>query len=450
MPGCGGAAGGVFKLIVNDGKADRLLMATSLLNMRIRDVMCARRRRGYADITPTLVDLEKTHIIFVSAHFKPFAAIGYEYQRINPTAGTAQLGNSCQFSIPQFGDFFNDMVFRAKFAKIQCATATTPSQGSSEFPSDDAPLFYQLVDAFGNVIAGDSTHRNLVRWCEFPGNRLFDIVRFDVNGNPLDEYSVNASVFKEKFGVPSNKREGYNRLLGQENKIEGVGCPASCVIDTLDPADLDGISTQSVDAPVDGVYSITSSTTSGAFSLPDFYSRECVSVYNGLQTPKPCHDESVIWHPLQFWFNEDVRLSIPSVSIPFGQRFITVNLTTQDNLVFSFPNLYLRTVDNIGTNPFSTLTDYRCITYTPITSTAFNSEPETLNLQTLELYINNIFVNPEVHDIFIKRIGFNLIRVHREQRTRVNTSTGNEQLTQLKWPIEYFYLCSTCRNAFSY
>jgi hypothetical protein len=62
----------------NDGKADRMIMATKLLNQRIKDVMCARRRAGKADITPTLVDLERTHILYVNAHFKPFAAIGYE------------------------------------------------------------------------------------------------------------------------------------------------------------------------------------------------------------------------------------------------------------------------------------------------------------------------------------------------------------------------------------
>ena len=38
-------------------------MATKLLNQRIKDVMCARKRAGKADITPTLVDLERTHIL---------------------------------------------------------------------------------------------------------------------------------------------------------------------------------------------------------------------------------------------------------------------------------------------------------------------------------------------------------------------------------------------------
>jgi hypothetical protein len=32
----------------NDGKADRMIMATKLLNQRIKDVMCARKRAGKA------------------------------------------------------------------------------------------------------------------------------------------------------------------------------------------------------------------------------------------------------------------------------------------------------------------------------------------------------------------------------------------------------------------
>jgi hypothetical protein len=72
------SAGAVFKLIANDGKADRMIMATKLLNQRIKDVMCTRKSAGKADITPTLVDLERTHILYVNSHFKPFAAIGYE------------------------------------------------------------------------------------------------------------------------------------------------------------------------------------------------------------------------------------------------------------------------------------------------------------------------------------------------------------------------------------
>jgi|SRR3989344_780923 len=43
------------------------------------------------------------------------------------------------------------------------------------------------------------------------------------------------------------------------------------------------------------------------------------------------------------------------------------------------------------------------------------------------------------HDIYIKRIGFSLIRVYRFQRLTQNTSTGEVLLSQLKWPIETIY-----------
>lgn len=46
------SAGGVFKLIANDGKADRMIMATELLNQRIKDIMCMRARSG---LTPVQV-----------------------------------------------------------------------------------------------------------------------------------------------------------------------------------------------------------------------------------------------------------------------------------------------------------------------------------------------------------------------------------------------------------
>jgi hypothetical protein len=73
------SAAGVFKLIANDGKADRMIMATELLNQRIRDIMCMRAKQGYSDPTPTLVDIERTHLLFVNAHFKPFNWAPFSY-----------------------------------------------------------------------------------------------------------------------------------------------------------------------------------------------------------------------------------------------------------------------------------------------------------------------------------------------------------------------------------
>ena len=109
------ATGGIFQLITNDGKQDRMLMATSLLNTRLKLITETRAADpGISDSTPTLLDIEKTHILFMNAHFKPFAAIGYEYNTVKTNSGTTTLGSQITFSIPQFGDFFHDMLLRVK------------------------------------------------------------------------------------------------------------------------------------------------------------------------------------------------------------------------------------------------------------------------------------------------------------------------------------------------
>ncbi|NBQ43653.1 MAG: hypothetical protein EBU23_14615 [Mycobacteriaceae bacterium] len=159
---------------------------------------------------------------------------------------------------------------------------------------------------------------------------------------------------------------------------------------------------------------------------------------------------------MRFWFNDDVRLSIPSVSIPFGQRFISIELTSAANLVFEFPGMYLETIIDDGTNPAGDFpatqgvipaepagavgpTRLRQKVYAPLTANGgFGSNPPSVD--AIELYINNIFVNPEVHDIYIKRIGFSLIRVYREQRQRSAYGSSDMLLSQLKWPIEYMFV----------
>ena len=510
------STGAVFKLIANDGKADRMIMATKLLNQRIKDVMCARNAAGKADITPTLVDLERTHILYVNAHFKPFAAIGYEYNKVRPQSGSAILGTGVTFSIPQFGDFFHDMVCRVRLSAAYANAYAIPALGSAQFPVNVAQTstvpakFYNIVDAFGNIVApGGSAAaasagqvQNLVRYCEFPGNRLFNNVKFDVNGNPLDSYDYMVPTMLEKFCTPPHKRAGFNRLVGQENILDGYSGPKQARAvdpDALVSAGLQtpagvinknttgqsnqtvgvfgiGAATQVADSVLGngglisttnlntGILSSTIASTpaqawpwgfNAGVPAPAQYdiSREYKQYLSGPQTPKPVQPALEIWNKLRFWFNDDVRLSIPSVSIPFGQRFITIEMAQSANMVFEFPSLFLETIYNDTTT--STLSaqvgapgiyqpeqgsalQQRIKTYSPLG--LIGGINSAFAIEAVELYINNIFVNPEVHDIYIKRIGFSLIRVYRQQVQRTQYATSEVLLSQLKWPIEYMFV----------
>ena len=105
------STGGIFNLITNDGKQDRMLMASELLSQRLAEIKASRANMDNPN--PTLSDIERTHILFMNAHFKPFAAMAYEYNKV--VANNPTLGSKVQFSIPQFGDFFSDMVVYVKY-----------------------------------------------------------------------------------------------------------------------------------------------------------------------------------------------------------------------------------------------------------------------------------------------------------------------------------------------
>ena len=448
------ASGGVFKLIANDGKADRMIIATALINQRIMDIMCYRKRQGRADPTPTLLDLEKTHILYVNAHFKPFAAIGFEYNKVRPSSGNPVLGGSVQFSIPQYGDFFNDIVLRVRLS--QCAFDTYQSPGID--------TSHRYVDATGRSVqttdGSPLTVRNLAAYCEYPGTRLLKKVSFEVNGNPLDTYTVISSVMSDKFSQPINKQIGYQRLLGQETSLRGYSVPfaAPIVDDNINtPPNITRFSSDQSNQQIQP-FTSTNSLSPQYMSLPtmpqpaqslligatsaingmnttnDFdcgrYGRE---VYNGPQTPKPIQSPLELWVNLKHWFCKDVRLSIPSVSIPYGQRFISIELESAVNLIYEIPSIY-----RVPILQYLWPTTY-IYQYDIVNMGSNTMSQYPLTIQACELYINNIFLNPEIHDIYIRRIGFSLIRVYREQTSRVNNNS-DLLLSQLKWPIEYMYV----------
>ena len=349
------ATGGIFQLITNDGKQDRMLMASDLLKQRLSEATKARQDQGMADCTPTLYDIERTHILFTNAHFKPFAAIGYEYNKVNTTAGNAAYRSEIQFSIPQFGDFFNDMILHV--------ILTQP-----------------VVNNTGII---DDSDKYLFRWCSFPGERLLETVSFNVNGNPLDSYDRPAVNYHREFTVQPNKLLSWYRCMGEEEPENGF-----------------------VDQP---------NWTSSGVKPDDINHRVIMRTTSGAQTPSGTKTGDLeLFIPLLFWCNKDPRLAVPSVAIPYGQRFINMKLAPSSDMYGTVGR---------GANAAKV--------------GSFTTES---TISKAELYINNIFVNPEVHNIFIKRIGFSLIRVHRKQDYTVNTNEAEILLQGLKWPIEALFV----------
>ena len=129
---------------------------------------------------------------------------------------------------------------------------------------------------------------------------------------------------------------------------------------------------------------------------------------DGMQTPKVYQPASDMWIPLQFDFCMDVARAIPNDLISASQRIIKVDVAPITDIIFAY---------DVNLNQI----------ILPINQVQIN----------IELYVNSLFVNPEIHEIIASRIGFSLIRVHRRQAAQTTLAQNSILLNQLKYPIEF-------------
>jgi hypothetical protein len=138
--------------------------------------------------------------------------------------------------------------------------------------------------------------------------------------------------------------------------------------------------------------------------------------------------------PIMLWFceNPDQALLNDYSGSAQSQRILRLSIASIDKIVQAM-------VDDavIVPNPAASL-------YAPTTAQIAPSGFTAIALPNgftislvLDMYVNSIFVNPDIRDIFASRIGFNLIRVHRRQINNIQTAEGQVLLDQLKYPIEY-------------
>ena len=150
-----------------------------------------------------------------------------------------------------------------------------------------------------------------------------------------------------------------------------------------------------------------------------------LSYRDGAQTPKLAHDSLELMIPLQFGFCRDTAAALFNELIPNSQRVITCELAALDKIVAAFTSDVM-----IGG------------TLAP-TALPFAS----LQLEA-ELYVNNLYTNPEITEVFQRHVGFSLIRVHRRQVAQVQSASDMVLLSQLKFPTEYLMVgCRARANA---
>jgi hypothetical protein len=183
------STGGIFKLSTNVGVQDKLLMATDYLQARIRTITAKNKNIQNSQDTnwisdnsyaPDINEIEKSHVTFINGTYKPFITSGFEYNKVHAT-GLVAFGSDVNFNIPQFGEFFNDMVVHIRL---------------------------------NNLSSVDS--RDRVRYVSLLGHKLLPKVSFKINGNILDSYTTDDYNAYYQFHVQSDKKDGWLRNVGQE------------------------------------------------------------------------------------------------------------------------------------------------------------------------------------------------------------------------------------------
>lgn len=212
-------------------------------------------------------------------------------------------------------DFFNDMVINVQIPAQSASAGTVPAfpahiaqTGHGEtaaakvsastpqglnFPATTTLTKYTMeyVNAAGAVLnatvgqQAGAAASNFVRYAEYPGQRLFKKVKFEVNGNPLDEYTAEAALFHQKFKVAPNKLTGWKRLVGQEVPIEAY-------------SDLSTVSGASSYNLVSSTPNVNGATPLGWPVNSADTSRKLVQVVNGPQTAKATQPALDLWIPL--------------------------------------------------------------------------------------------------------------------------------------------------------
>lgn len=487
-----------YILAANFGKIDAAIYASAMLTERIEKIVQQRKAQGQPDILPTVADIEKTHLVFVNSHFRPHVAIAREYQKVRTGAGSPTLGGTTQFTINAFGDFYSDMVLRVRLDRVTAAALTSPAVVAGDGTTNSTsrttatvpdgmyraltgvtgltPLQMGLHDGstwatctwvskWNQTIGASTAYSNLVRYCENPADRLVDSTSFSISGADLDSYTYVASVMYNKFQVAPNKRRGYSKLIGQEVPVQGVSnalyrsalCTGQVDLTTATlnrdasttstsyqsndtvavSSNLTGFSGPAVSATYYG--SLVASELSYGNGTVEQYDvcRQQKMVLNGPQTPRLVQPPLELWHKFQYWFNGDISQALTAANLPPSQRQLNVTFASAAEILHEECNLFLRVdrtalVASGATRPFPTVEYLPYMQYGGIS---------TVTIAVCELYVNNLFVNEEVHDIYIKRVGFSLMRAHRLVSMTVSQpGTNSVLLQQLKWPVEYMFI----------
>jgi len=246
---------GVFQIVSNTGRSEKLLMATDYLENRIRFLIKNRDPKiteqilltlpendKYLNVSnsilPSFIEIEKSHNTFINSAYKPHIPLATEY--IKTSYSNPKFGESVTLNLPTIGNWTSDCCLSIRLSGLKA------------------------IDP-----------RDRVRYVAMLGHRLIKRVQLLVNNTSIiDEYDTDNYNAYYQFEVKPDERIGYLRNIGQETSNEAF---------------------------------LTGDPSTDTF-------KEGKIIYDGNQTLKYQHDSIDLFIPLIFWFNKDTINALPSLN----------------------------------------------------------------------------------------------------------------------------------------
>lgn len=342
-----------FILATTDSISDELITRKSMLHDKLVNIFNANKKNNTlkGDLRPVLSDVTNSHVLYVREEYKPNVSIAYEYFKTSVDGGASPSfinPTTIKFNLTgNAGDFINDMVLHIRFSSIGVPDPINPTNGAYN------PGLIRY------------------RYANKPGIRLLNKVRLKYNEILVDEYTSRDLLFYDKFRIATQKEQGWNNLIGQENAKEG------------------------------------------SFYHTDQRVTQVLEFKNGPQTPRTYQEPLDLWIPLIFWFNLDPAQSLIAGGIITLQQRIEVELAALNTIIEGI------------------LPDGSSFPLSP--------QNTNFNIEKMELYTKNIYLDTEVSDLFKNRASLSLIRVHKQQEFILDAPHKSLLLNQLKYPLEYMY-----------
>ena len=364
----------VYILLSNDGDDDFVLTADAKLHTRLQEVRDTKTKAKMQGRLPPNVSVQPQISDVTESHNLWVHRRFYPYVALSHTFLPTQVWSGSA-NLASGGQLTFDMQYSGEFYNKACV--------------------HLVIN--GGTIASNGADRQYWAWHPFLGHKLIKDAELVVNTTSLDKYDSKAAQSHFEFDVKDSIKEGYMKCVGQQvpkkGRVNQFATTAGLTTRTL-AGGLDG------QVPANGV------------NLGQLGYEEEVTVYDGPQSRSITKGSIELFIPLWFWWNKESEESLCVLTIPNCQRHVKLTMESLNNLVQMY--------DKNG-NPI-----------------AYDASKWTVapTYQTQELLVQNIYVNPEINDVYIDRIGFNMVRLHRYEEDNLVSASFNFRLNQLKWPVE--------------